>query len=73
MNTEVARLNIVIERQDGTMIYPLYSLDNINYLIIFHFTDPSLLIVGNYTMTIYGVLTPASQANGAFNMIYRRT
>ncbi len=24
-------------------------------------------------MTIYGVCTPASQSNGAFNMIYRRT
>jgi hypothetical protein len=23
-------------------------------------------------MTIYGICTPASQSNGAFNMIYRR-
>jgi len=28
--------------------------------------------MGNYTMTINGILTPASQSNGAFNMIYRR-
>ncbi len=53
-------------------MYPLYSLDNVNYLIIFSFSDPSQLIAGNYTMTISGICTPASQSNGAFNMIYRR-
>lgn len=55
------------------VLYPLYSIDNINYLIIFSFSDATQLIQGNYTMTINGVLTPASQSNGAFNMIYRRT
>ena len=73
VNTEVLRLNIKITRQDGVVLYPLYSLDNVNYLIVFSFSDPSQLIAGNYTMTISGVCTPASQSNGAFNMIYRRT
>lgn len=73
VNTEVARLNIQITRSDGLILYPLYSIDNINYLIIFSFSDSTLLTMGNYSMTIYGVLTPASQSNGAFNMIYRRT
>jgi hypothetical protein len=50
----------------------LFSIDNVNYLIIFTFIDPTQLIAGNYVMTIYGVCTPASQTNGAFNMIYRR-
>lgn len=54
------------------ILYPLYSLDSVNYLIIFSFSDPNQLIAGNYTMTIAGVCTPASQSNGAFNMIYRR-
>ena len=66
------RLNIKITRQDGVVLYPLYSLDNVNYLIVFSFNDPTQLIAGNYTMTISGVCTPASQSNGAFNMIYRR-
>lgn len=71
-NTEVLRLNIKITRQDGTILYPLYSLDNINYLIVFSFADPTQLTAGNYTMTINGICTPASQTNGAFNLIYRR-
>jgi hypothetical protein len=50
----------------------LFSIDNVNYLIVFSFTDPTLITTGNYVMTIYGICTPASQANGAFNMIYRR-
>jgi len=65
-------MNIVIRRADNTIVQALYSLDSINYLIIFSFIDLSQLIVGDYTMTIYGILTPASQSNGAFNMIYRR-
>lgn len=72
VNTEVLRLNIKIVRQDGVVLYPLYSLDSVNYLIIFSFPDPTQLIAGNYTMVISGVCTPASQTNGAFNMIYRR-
>lgn len=73
VNTEPARLNIIITRSDGIILYPLFSIDNVNYLIIFTFPDPSLFIVGSYVMTIYGICTPASQSNGAFNMIYRRT
>lgn len=72
VNTENARLNIVITRQDGVVLFPLFSIDNVNYLIVFSFTDPSQLTASNYVMTIYGICTPASQANGAFNMIYRR-
>jgi len=41
-------------------------------MIVFGFTDPSLLIESYYTMTITGISTPVSQLN-AFNMIYRRT
>ena len=66
------RLNIIITRQDGLVLKPLYSLDSVNFLIIFTFSDPTQLTAGNYTMTIYGVCTPSSQSNGAFNMIYRR-
>ena len=66
-------MRIVIQREDGTLIYPLFTIDNINYLIIFDFADPAVLIPGSYVMTIYGICTPASQSNGAFNMIYRRT
>jgi hypothetical protein len=73
VNTEVARLNIIVTRSDGVVLYPLYSIDNINYLIVFAFADPAQLTAGDYSMTIYGALTPASQSNGAFNMIYRRT
>ena len=72
VNTEVSRLRIMITRQDGVVIYPQYELDNVNYLIIFGFADPTVLIESNYTMTIYGICTPVSQLN-AFNMIYRRT
>ena len=72
VNSEVLRLNIKITRQDGTVLYPLYSLDSVNYLIVFSFTDPTQLTAGNYTMTIAGICTPASQSNGAFNIIYRR-
>ena len=72
VNTEVSRLKIQIQRQDGTLLYPLYYLDNVNYMIVFKFTDPTLAIESNYTMTIYGISTPVSQLN-AFNMIYRRT
>lgn len=72
MNTEVLRLNIKVTRQDGTVLYPLYYLDSVNYLIVFSFADPTQLTAGNYTMTINGICTPASQTNGAFNMIYRR-
>lgn len=73
VNTEVSRLRIVIQDESGTNLYPLFTIDNINYLIIFDFTDPAVLIPGSYVMTIYGICTPASQSNGAFNMIYRRT
>ena len=73
VNTEPARLNIIITRFDGVNLYPLFAIDNINYLIVFSFTDPTQLVAGSYTMTIYGICTPASQSNGAFNMIYRRT
>jgi hypothetical protein len=72
VNTETERLNIIITRDDGLVLYPLYYINNINYLIIFSFTDPSLLIAASYVMKIYGICTPASQKNGAFNMIYRR-
>ena len=72
VNTEVLRLNIKITRQDGLVLYPLYSLDSVNYLIVFSFADPTQLTAGNYTMSISGVCTPASQNNGAFNLIYRR-
>lgn len=72
INTEVARLTIVITRQDGVIVNALYSLDSINYLIVFSFINQADLIIGDYTMTIYGICTPASQSNGAFNMIYRR-
>lgn len=44
VNTEVSRLKIHITRQDGTVIYPLYYLDAVNYMIVFGFTDPALLI-----------------------------
>lgn len=60
-------------RDDGVILKPLFTIDNVNYLIIFTFTDPSQLMASSYVMTIYGICTPASQANGAFNMIYRRT
>lgn len=73
VNSENARLNIVIVRDDGVILTPLFTIDNVNYLIIFTFTDPSQLTASSYVMTIYGICTPASQANGAFNMIYRRT
>lgn len=73
VNTEVSRLNIIITKQDGTVFYPLFSMDNTNFLIIFSFTDQSLITAGNYTMEINGICTPASQSNGAFNMIYLRT
>lgn len=73
VNTEPARLNIVITRNDGVVLYPLFSIDNVNYLIVFTFTDPTQLTATSYVMTIYGICTPASQSNGAFNMIYRRT
>ncbi len=73
VNTEPARLNIVITRDDGLVLYPLFTIDNVNYLIIFSFTDPTQLTASSYVMTIYGICTPASQSNGAFNMIYRRT
>lgn len=73
VNTEPARLNIIITRFDGVNLYPLFAIDNVNYLIVFSFTDPTQLVAGSYTMTIYGICTPASQSNGAFNMIYRRT
>lgn len=72
VNTEPARLSIVITRSDGVQLYPLFSIDNVNYLIVFSFTNASLLVVGNYVMTIYGICTPTSQSSGAFNMIYRR-
>ena len=72
VNTEVSRLRIYMTREDGLVIYPLYYLDNVNYMIVFTFADPTQVIKGNYTMTINGVSTPVSQLN-AFNMIYRRT
>lgn len=72
VNSEPARLNIIITRADGVVLYPLFSIDNVNYLIIFSFTDPTQLTATSYVMTIYGICTPASQSNGAFNMIYRR-
>ena len=65
-------MKIQISRQDGTLLCPLYYLDSVNYMIVFMFTDPTLLVESNYTMTIYGISTPVSQLN-AFNMIYRRT
>ena len=61
VNTQVSRLNIHITRQDGTILYPTYTLDNVNYLISFEFSDPNQLIAGNYTMTIAGICTPVSQ------------
>lgn len=73
VNTEAGRLNIIITTQNGTVLYPLFSIDNVNYLIVFSFDDATQLSAGSYVMTIYGVCTPASQSNGAFNMIYRRT
>lgn len=73
VNTETERLNILITRNDGVVLSPLYYIDNVNYLIVFSFTNPAQLIAASYVMTIYGICTPASQKNGAFNMIYRRT
>ena len=72
VNSEPARLNIIITRADGVILYPLFSIDNVNYLIVFSFVDPTQLTATSYVMTIYGICTPASQSNGAFNMIYRR-
>lgn len=71
VNTEVSRLRIKITRQDGTILQPLYYIDNVNYLIVFTFASLNDLVSGNYTMTIAGLCTPVSQKN-AFNMIYRR-
>jgi hypothetical protein len=68
----VLRLRIHITRSDGVVIYPLYYLDNVNYLIVFGFSDLSQVVAGNYSMSIAGICTPVSQLN-AFNMIYRRT
>jgi len=65
-------LNIIITREDGVVLNTLFYIDNVNYLIIFSFIDPTQLIAASYVMTIYGICTPASQKNGAFNMIYRR-
>lgn len=71
VNTEVTRLHIIVTTQNGTVLYPIYYIDNVNYLIVFEFSDPSVLTEGTYTMTIYGICTPVSQSN-TFNMIYRR-
>lgn len=62
----------MITRADGLTLFPLYQIDNVNNLIVFSFSDPTQLTANNYTMIIYGILTPASQSNGAFNMTYRR-
>lgn len=35
VNTEVSRISIHIIRQDGVILYPLYYIDNVNYLIVF--------------------------------------
>ena len=72
VNAQPSRLNIIIKRSDNFIVKALYSLDSVNYLILFSFIDLTELTIGDYTMIIYGILTPASQANGAFNMIYRR-
>jgi hypothetical protein len=71
VNTEVSRLAIHITRQDGVVLYPRYYIDNINYLIVFSFDDPTQLTASTYIMTIAGICTPVTQKN-VFNMIYRR-
>lgn len=72
VNLEIKRLRIVLTRDDGTEIHNLNELISAEYKVLFTFLDPSLLVASNYTLKIYGIMTPASHENGAFSIIYQR-
>ena len=72
VNLEVKRMRIVLTRDDGTVIETLNELISEEYKILFTIKDTSLIIPSNYTMRIYGIMSPASHENGAFSIIYQR-
>ena len=72
VNLEINRLRIVLTRSDGLEILSLTELISAEYKVLFTFQDPSLITASNYTLKIYGIMTPASHENGAFSIIYQR-
>ena len=73
VNTEINRLNIRLTNSGtGVVLDALHKLISDEYKVIFTFYDVSQLVAGNYTLEIFGIMTPASHENGAFNIIYQR-
>ena len=72
VNMEVKRMRIVLTRSDGVELEATHELISEEYKVLFTFRDASLLIASNYTLEIYGIMTPASHDNGAFSIIFQR-
>ena len=60
-------------RDDGVVIEALHELISSEYKVLFTFKDASQVTTSNYTMKIYGIMSPASHENGAFSIIYQRS
>lgn len=73
VNLEVKRLKIVLRRSDGVVIETLNELISAEYKILFTIKNIALVIPSNYTLSIYGIMSPASHENGGFSIIYQRT
>ena len=73
VNLEIERLRIELTRDDGVVIEALHELISSEYKVLFTFKDASQVTTSNYTMKIYGIMSPASHENGAFSIIYQRS
>ena len=60
VNLEIKRLRIELTRSDGVVIEALHELISAEYKVLFMFKDTSQVTVSNYTMKIYGIMSPAS-------------
>ena len=73
VNLQVKRLKIVLRREDGVIIETLNELISAEYKILFTIKNTALVTASNYTLNIYGIMSPASHENGGFSIIYQRT
>ena len=72
VNLEIKRLRIVLTRSDGVVLDATHELISAEFKVLFSFRDRTQLIASNYTLEIFGIMTPASHDNGAFSIIFQR-
>lgn len=72
VNLEINRIRIVLTRSDGVVLPFTKELISDEYKVLFTFKDSTQLTPSNYTLEIFGIMTPASQENGVFSIIFQR-